>query len=557
MVTIKISAVQEDYSYKKALEAALSPLETAGKITLIGEVEENPFEAFEDAKKEVELLVLLLSPEYLSQAELEAADLNPVLANKAINSKQFWVQPVLLKDCDYEHKPYAEYPAFPIPSGQQDASPVVGGSWSSEEEALESIVNSIKLGVSYIQSNKKEKTKIETQQKVLLLTSNPKNTQQLNLNQEVMGIKKLLRRSDLRKHYDIELSLDVTKDELLETLLQEKPAFVHFSGHGLGENGLLFYGEDGKAVKASGQGLANLFRLFSKYIRCVLLNACYSQEQAEIISMHIPYVIGTDNAISDSRAIAFSKGFYAAIFNGEDIETAFDMAMAHVDFQNLPPSAQPVLFQFGKVLKKGRSTFSGKQTEPTRGIAEEVEPKEVVAEANTDSWTDPRDGQVYPIVNIHGQVWMARNFNYVEEGSLETEKPEQYGRFYSWEQAIAACPEGWHLPSKEEWEQLQENLGGKYEAGQHLKSIEGWQSRGNGENTSGFNAYPAGEFQEHKKEFWNIGYYVHFWSSTDLAGKSYKGETLAYHARLAYRDKQLLLNSNYKTNVYCVRYLKD
>lgn len=557
MVSIKISAVKEDFHYKKALEAALNPLEIAKKITLIGEVEENPFEAFEDAKKEVELLVILLSGDYLNQAELEAADLNPVLANKAINSKQFWVQPVLLKACDYSHKPYAEYPAFPIPSGQQQASPVIRGSWSSEKEALESIVNSIKLGVSYIQSNKKEETKIETQQKVLLLTSNPKNTQQLNLNQEVMSIKKLLRRSDLRKHYDIELSLDVTKDELLETLLQEKPAFVHFSGHGLGENGLLFYGEDGKAVKASGEGLANLFRLFSKYIRCVLLNACYSQEQAEIISMHIPYVIGTDNAISDSRAIAFSKGFYAAIFNGEDIETAFDMAMAHVDFQDLPPSAQPVLFQFGKVLKKGTSTFSGKQTEPTRGGAEEVEPVEVVEEINASSWTDPRDGQVYPLTTIQEQIWMARNFNYEQEGSLETENSEKYGRFYSWEQAMAACPEGWHLPSKEEWECLQENLGGKYEAGHQLKSTEDWKNGENGDNSSAFNAYPAGEFQGHRKEFWNIGYYVHFWSSSDLTGKRYKGETLAYHARLAYRDKQLLLNSNYKTSFYCVRYIKD
>jgi uncharacterized protein (TIGR02145 family) len=563
MVSIKISAAQEDVKYKKAIEEALSPMETAGKITLIGEAEENPFEAFEDAKKEVELLVLLLSPEYLNQPELEAKDLQPVLANKAINSKQYWVQPVLLQACDYSDKPYAEYPSFPIPSGANEASPIIGGSWPTEEEAINSIVNSIKLGVSYIQSNKKEATKIETQQKVLVLTSNPKNTQQLNLNQEVMSIKKLLRRSDLRAHYDVELSLDVNKEDLLESLLQEKPAFVHFSGHGLGENGLLFYGEDGKAEKASSEGLANLFRLFSKYIRCVLLNACYSQEQAEVISMHIPYVIGTDNAISDSRAIAFSKGFYAAIFNGENIEAAFDMAVAHVDFQDLPPSAQPVLYQHGQVLKRGGASFSGKQTEPTRGVGEALETEEAklteaIVDTTANSWTDPRDQQTYPLVKIGDQIWMGRNFNFELEGSLATEKPEEYGRFYNWEQALAACPEGWRLPSKEDWEQLMATLGGKQEAGHHLKSQEGWLRGENGSNSSGFNAYPAGEFQEHKKDFWNIGYYTHFWSATDLSEeKRYGGDRLAYQVRLTYRDRLLLMNSNYKTNFYCIRYIKN
>ncbi len=556
MVHLKISAAPKDKAYKLLLENALETLEEAGQIALIGESQENPFEAFEDAQKPVELLVLLLSPDYLLNPELEDKDLAPVLANKLLNSKQFWVQPILLRSCDYSHKPYAAYPSFPIPEGHQKASPIIGGAWSSEEEALNSVVNSIKLGISYIQSHKKKGTKMLTQQKVLLLTSNPKNTQKLDLNQEVMSIKKLLRRSDLREHYDIELSLDVTKEELLETLLHEKPAFVHFSGHGLGENGLLFYGQDGKAVKASGESLANLFRLFSKYIRCVLLNACYSQEQAEIISMHIPYVIGTDNAISDSRAIAFSKGFYTAIFHGESIESAFDMAVAHVDFQNLPASAQPVLFSNAKVLKRGGDTFVGQQTEPTRGVGDAAEP--VLEEEEDNSlWTDPRDGQSYPVLKIGEQLWMGRNFNYETTGSLATENPDQYGRFYTWEQALAACPKGWHLPSKADWECLIDEFGGLFEAAQALKSAEGWEANKNGDNRSGFNAYPAGEYQEHRKAFWNVGYYVHFWTATDLTGSTYKGETLAYHARLSYQNKQVLLQSNSKTRFFCVRYVKN
>ena len=77
------------------------------------------------------------------------------------------------------------------------------------------------------------------------------------------------------------------------------------------------------------------------------------------------------------------------------------------------------------------------------------------------SFTDPRDGKTYKTVKIGNQVWMAENLNYdAGSGSWCYEDCSQYGRLYNWETAKGVAPQGWHLPSKSEFETLLNNLGG-------------------------------------------------------------------------------------------------
>lgn len=75
------------------------------------------------------------------------------------------------------------------------------------------------------------------------------------------------------------------------------------------------------------------------------------------------------------------------------------------------------------------------------------------------------------------------------------------------------CPEGWHLPSKAEFETLIAAVGGSYVAGKALKSTSGWYNNGNGTDSYGFSALPAGYY--YYGSFYNVGLGAYFWSATE------------------------------------------
>lgn len=123
---------------------------------------------------------------------------------------------------------------------------------------------------------------------------------------------------------------------------------------------------------------------------------------------------------------------------------------------------------------------------------------------NNGVFKDSRDGQKYKKVKIGKQVWMAENLNYKMEGSYCYENDEthceKYGRLYEWDAAMKACPKGWHLPDKTEFEVLFDAVGGISTAAKMLKSTDGWDVvmkggrfvTGGGTDEYGFSALPAG-----------------------------------------------------------------
>lgn len=161
--------------------------------------------------------------------------------------------------------------------------------------------------------------------KILLLAANPIGSRYLRLGEEMREIEEGLKRSKNRERYSVATAQAVRYRDIRRAILEHEPQIIHFSGHGAGEEGLVFEDETGAAKLVDAEALAGLFQLFSGQVECVILNACYSQVQAEAIAQHIPCVIGMKKAIGDRAAIEFAVGFYDALGAKKSYEFAYKL----------------------------------------------------------------------------------------------------------------------------------------------------------------------------------------------------------------------------------------
>jgi len=108
-------------------------------------------------------------------------------------------------------------------------------------------------------------------------------------------------------------------------LLRHQPHIVHFSGHGSTQGEIVLEDAKGRPVTAPAAVLSDLFRILKDNVRCVILNACWSQTQAEGIAAEIDCVIGMAREIDDDDALSFAGGFYRALGYGRSVAEAFDL----------------------------------------------------------------------------------------------------------------------------------------------------------------------------------------------------------------------------------------
>ena len=140
-------------------------------------------------------------------------------------------------------------------------------------------------------------------------------------------------------------------------------------------------------------------------------------------------------------------------------------------------------------------------------------------ELETGTFTDKRDGQVYRTVKMpDGKVWMAQNLNYKIENSCcyanDDYIGKKYGRLYTWDAAMKACPTGWRLPSLPDWTNLVVAVGNTAEFGKgfpikNLMVKEGWNVFGTDE--FGFSALPGG-FRCENGDFLGLGNNCVWWA---------------------------------------------
>ncbi len=201
-------------------------------------------------------------------------------------------------------------------------------------------------------------------QTILILTANPKDTSRLRLDQEVRDIEEGLQRAKNREQFVVESKFAVRPRDIQRAMLNINPSIVHFSGHGTGDEGLVFEDETGSTKLVDGEALAGLFELFAETVKCVVLNGCYSEVQALAIAQHINYVIGMKQAIGDKAAIEFAVGFYDALGAGRDVEFAHKLGCAAIRLAGVPEQLTPILKKKRNIDVAATAKTVGEQLNP-------------------------------------------------------------------------------------------------------------------------------------------------------------------------------------------------
>ncbi|MBW4609637.1 MAG: CHAT domain-containing protein [Hassallia sp. WJT32-NPBG1] len=183
----------------------------------------------------------------------------------------------------------------------------------------------------------------DSQIKILFITADPSDESRLRLGQELRDIKGRLGKQP--GNFQLEQRESVRVGDITDAIFAVEPQIVHFSGHGKSTGELCFENEVGKVQPVKPDALAAMFKLFAQNINCVVMNACYSEIQAEAIAEHIPFVIGMNDAIGDKAAIAFAVGFYKALAAGKTIEKAYKFGCVEIQLQGIAEHLKPVIYK--------------------------------------------------------------------------------------------------------------------------------------------------------------------------------------------------------------------
>jgi len=193
-----------------------------------------------------------------------------------------------------------------------------------------------------------------------------------------------------------------------------------------------------------------------------------------------------------------------------------------------------------------------------------------------DPFTDPRNEQIYLSVQIGDQCWMAENLNIgylipgnqdmTDNGVIEkycyaydNSACDEKGGLYQWDEMMqyktiqgeqGICPDGWYIPSDEDWKILEGTVDSQYPVGDPVWDIEGWRgfdvglnlkfisdwfSFGNGTNDFGFSALPGG-YRMNDGNYSGYSTSAYFWSSTE------KGNDYAWSRALFYSNNDVNRN---------------
>jgi CHAT domain-containing protein len=192
----------------------------------------------------------------------------------------------------------------------------------------------------------------------LFLAASPCETRKVGLDLECAVIERELRMTESRDELELCSKWAVTVDDMARHLLQLQPTILHFSGHGAPgtphravssparrdvggvgparTGGIYLQNEHGGSHIVTPRALRMMIRSSAASVRLVVLNACYSDDQADELRSAVDCVVGMTGAIRDDAARAFAAGFYRALGHRCSVGEALEHARATLACLQLP-----------------------------------------------------------------------------------------------------------------------------------------------------------------------------------------------------------------------------
>jgi CHAT domain len=184
------------------------------------------------------------------------------------------------------------------------------------------------------------------------------------VSEECAAIERELRMIPHRDDFELCSKWAVTIDDMMRHLNEQQPTVIHISSHGTGSRsatiqasaatrhivapgaisgpgGIYLQDEHGAPQLVAGRALSMMIRSAAASARAVVLNACYSDDQADALRGVADCVIGMTGAIRDDAARSFAVGFYRAHGNRRSVGNAVDQAIATLAAKQLPDEQLP------------------------------------------------------------------------------------------------------------------------------------------------------------------------------------------------------------------------
>lgn len=254
---------------------------------------------------------------------------------------------------------------------------------------------------------------------ILAFEANPDDTSRLKLDVEIRAINDVTYPNGLLDYKLVHIRASSIFD-IQKNLQDHNPEIFHFSGHGSKDGALIFQDFYGGSKPVSTITLAKIIKNCASNLKCIVLNCCYSSEQAKVLSELVPYVIGNKIAVEDELASLFSRSFYQALAYSNTIESSFEVAQAIVSNNyNDEKSNLPELLINSKLKPKDSRLF----VEPIIQAEFRINKKNKLIKENTDDGVYAYDVYVWIEHIPHGVRYITFDF-------FHEEVAEEY-RFFS------------------------------------------------------------------------------------------------------------------------------